>query len=89
MLVITRTRDFVKEIISVFRCALRRNNNKEGFRHRIGGFHQDNFEIISQQQGKRSRNQKKTNMLMNVDDYQDTGFFKELIRVYRCALKKK
>ena len=37
-----------------------KNDNKEGVKHRIGGFHQDKFEIISQRKGKSSWNPKKT-----------------------------
>ena len=38
-------------------------NNKEGVQHRVGGFHQDKFEMICPRRGKHSRNPK-TNMLM-------------------------
>ena len=33
-------------------CIQKRNNNKEDVQHRIGGFHQDKFEMISQREGK-------------------------------------
>ena len=37
-----------------------RYNNKEGFQNRIGGFHQDKFEMISQRRGQHSRNPNNT-----------------------------
>ena len=47
----------------MYGCALKRTNNKEGFQNRIGGFHQDKLEMISQRRGKHSIIPK-TNMLM-------------------------
>ena len=54
MLMIVRTRASPKALLFLIDVHSKRNNNKEGVQHRIGGFHQDTFEIISQRKGKSS-----------------------------------
>ena len=51
---IIRTRGISKGVVIVIDVHSQRNNNKEGFQNRIGGFHHDKLEMISQRRGSNS-----------------------------------
>ena len=61
-----------------------KNNNTEGVQHRIGGVHQDKFEMLSQRRGGNIEKSKTT----YVDAYQDTGISEGVLFSDWSALTK-